>query len=111
MTRGTIGFKSVNELARRYDEKLTAMDFGNTSVQVIVEDGSILYFDYAFARIYFAKPYDEDADYDQKYKDAWLMVFTEHHGFHVFHVQDLHGWKQFERKDIDSITDEELGNA
>jgi hypothetical protein len=50
-------------------------------VSLIHEDGSTLYFDSAFLMCV---------------DKVWLAVFTEHHGTHVYHIDDLVSFDQLQ---------------
>jgi hypothetical protein len=59
--------------AHYIDKTLDAYDFQNRYVKVEHDDGSRFLFNYAFVR--------KDGHY--------LMVFTEHQGYHVFHEDEV----------------------
>jgi hypothetical protein len=68
------------EIAADIDSKLTASDprFRGT-VLLYLDDGSHFFWDSAFVQ-------------SEKTADGhWLMVFTEHHGFHVYAWDDVEG--------------------
>jgi hypothetical protein len=70
--------KEVTEGAAKYHSELKAGDPRfMLSVRVSTEEGSYFNFAYAFA---------------QTVDDKWLVVFTEHHGFHVFNENDLESY-------------------
>lgn len=76
--------------AKNYDAGLTAYDFHpHSSVLVFHEEGTQLFFRSAFLR---------------KWKD-YIIIFTEHHKFHVYHRTDLHAYYQFEEKSVASLPD------
>lgn len=66
---------------------LTAPVFGNTTVQVNHEDGSAMTFRYALC---------------WRYGD-WLLVATEHNGYHYFHTGDLAHWSFSEAREIKHV--------
>lgn len=74
----SVTMRKVHEFAKFLDEKFTAYDFPqNQVVEVNHGDGTRYVFHCAFAKLVECN--------DQE----WLMVFTEHNGFHVFSVGDL----------------------
>jgi len=69
-----MNYKDALAKAKELDSKLTAMSFDwGARVYVKHEDGTELDFNYAFLQ--------KDGD--------WVYIFTEHHGFHVYHLDDL----------------------
>ncbi len=84
-------YKEVEELARTVDMKISAYDFGPSSlVFVLHEEGTTLTFRSAFIK---------------EFKD-YIIIFTEHHGTHVYHRGDLSHWGQYTQK-----ADEKLLNT
>jgi hypothetical protein len=74
----SVKMKQVHEKARKIDETLRADNWiFRHSVKIIHEEGTILSFECAGV-----------VDLED---DGWLAVFTEHHGFHVYHKDDLEG--------------------
>ena len=67
--------------AEKYDHKLKANDtrFSRT-VFLCHHDGSTLFFRSAFIMVY---------------EKNWIICFTEHHGYHVYDVDDLITYRQF----------------
>lgn len=88
----SVGLKRVYALAEKYDKELLATDSRfQKSVHIIHEDGSIFDFNNAFLR---------------KYKDfngSWIIVFSEHHGIHIFCVSDLSAWEQYSIDEIEDL--------
>lgn len=63
------------------EETLTAYDFsGMKMVEIRHEDGSIMYFYSAFAHMV---------------EPNYIVVFTEHNGTHLFHIEDLEGVREW----------------
>jgi len=79
----SVPLKKIREKAEEYDKKLLATDPRfRRAVTIQHEDGSILYFNHAFlARI-----------------DDWVACFTEHHGVHVYHSDDLYSYEEHTRR-------------
>jgi len=78
----SVGLRKVHDEALKRDAKLRADDDRfNNYVQIIHEDGSAMFFHYAFLESW----------------GDWLMCFTEHNGLHVFPKCDLERWAEFER--------------
>ena len=74
------GLQAIMARAAEYDSKLLATDPRfRRLVMLTHEDGSVLYFRYAFILIV---------------DSEWVAVFTEHHGPHVYHQEDLQGYHQ-----------------
>jgi hypothetical protein len=68
----SVEYKAIRAKAEEIDKKLTAYDFGNGVVLVEHDDGSRFFLTHA---ILFKE-------------DNWWIVFTEHHGIHIFHDED-----------------------
>lgn len=77
--------RAVHNWAQEKDAEMTASDFGPGCVRVVHEDGATFWFPYAFAII---KREDER---------EYLVVFTEHTGFHVFAMDDLQDYGVYYR--------------
>ena len=71
-------YREAKRFAEQRDKKLTGYDFKH-SVLIKHGDGSVLFFNYAFL----------------EEKEGWIFVFTEHHGPHIYHKEDLDGIKQY----------------
>jgi len=67
--------------------KLTAPVFGDSIVQVNHEDGTALTFRHALAWRY----------------GEWLLVASEHNGYHYFHTGDLAFWGFFKGQKIQHV--------
>ncbi len=77
----SLDMKQALEKAKKIDEGLLATDFHATCVSVDHDDGTRLFFTHALLM-----------------KDgSWWMIFTEHHGFHVYHDEDC-TVREFEQK-------------
>jgi hypothetical protein len=63
--------RATDELKKR-GETLDAGSF-NGAIQVVHQDGSTMFFNYAFAEEF----------------EKWWLVFTEHCGHHAFYTDDL----------------------
>lgn len=86
----SVNMQKVYDIAKSVDSKLTATMFSGY-VAVHHDDGSHFFFKNAFATRYIIK-FDGQIPGDVKKikKENWIVVFTEHHGFHVFAEVDLH---------------------
>lgn len=87
-------FSKVEDLVRRVDVGLTASDFEHDRWSFIKHDDGTQY----LFRCSFIRRYRFDRDTNIIYNDLageFIAVFTEHHRFHVFHVEDLEAWYQF----------------
>jgi hypothetical protein len=78
----SIPLRAIRAKVDAYDKTLLATDprFGR-KVTLIHEDGSVLHFDSAFM---------------MRVDKIWIAVFTEHHGTHVYHVEDLTSYEQLQ---------------
>lgn len=74
MSKNKLGIRAIDELAKAYDIRLRADDprFRN-GVMVMHEEGTVLYFEWAFA----IKLHN------------WYVIFTEHHRWHVYDEDDV----------------------
>lgn len=69
----------VLQRALDYDKALLATHPGfNHAVVIRHEDGSYFFLNNAFLKLYNGPD-----------KKPWLLCFTEHHGVHVWHTEDL----------------------
>lgn len=73
--------QKVREIAEEYEKKISQItgkgyDF-NRLVLVRHEDGSVFFFDNAYSLLYHGVGED------------WFIVFTEHHGIHIFGKSDV----------------------
>lgn len=94
--------KNIYEIARKINESITADNQRlRNFVQIVHEEGSVLSFKNAFLILY----------YDPNHKDwgacdnpgEWLMVFTEHHEFHVYPIDDLYSYNEFSTVEIQKL--------
>ena len=89
----------IYDVAVEMGKKHTAHDFKHRSaVAVRHDDGTDYWFKNAFAIIYYDKDHGDEGM--TMYPGEWLMVFTEHHGIHVFHFDELENWAAWERSSI-----------
>lgn len=98
----SVEMQRVYDRAAEYDKSfLSTNDRYRNVVMIVHEEGTILWYRNAFVMKY----------YDEKHGDwgasenpgQWIMVFTEHHGFHVYPIDDLHDWCQFQRVSSGSL--------
>lgn len=69
-----VTYKTAYRVATKIDSKLTAYDFSSYKwVRIKHREGTDLLYRHAFLK---------------KWKEYYL-VFTEHHGYHVFHEDDV----------------------
>jgi hypothetical protein len=86
----------VHDLAEQYDKALRADAFPyDQFVQIAHGDGTRYEFRAAFMLVL------RDSRYTYAFegldKQGWILVFTEHHGFHVFHEDDLKSFGVYRR--------------
>ena len=80
----SVYMQKVYDLAKEYDKNLLCTYSRlRHSVRIIHEDGSILFFEDAFLM----KHNDSEGE--------WIIIFTEHHGFHVYHGTELYNYTEF----------------
>ena len=94
--------KSALDFANSIDAGLQATDtrFRRT-VMIIHEEGTILTFRNAFLLKYHDKNHRDWGDCENP--GDWIFIFTEHHGVHVYPIDDLVDYAQLERMDIQEI--------
>lgn len=88
----SVDMKRVHAVAEMLDKNLRADDPRlQHCVLILHEEGTTLFFRNAFFKRY------HDGEHgnwgDSEHPGEWIMVFTEHHGFHVYPVDDL-SWFQ-----------------
>lgn len=72
--------REAKKKAQEIEDTLTATDFQwQHRVYMEHDDGTVLDFNYAFLRE----------------EDDWYYIFTEHHGFFVFHKDDVVYYKAY----------------
>ena len=80
--------EQLKQWAKEYDNNLRSTDPRFQRVVLIHHvDGTILRFMWAFA-VWYPMPEPIDREF--------LVVFTEHHGWHWYDPEDLDNWCQFE---------------
>jgi len=82
----SIPLKKIRKIAESYDKKLLANDPRfRREVSIIHEDGSINHYDSAFLM----KIADNHISQLTTKESYWIICFTEHHGLHIEHSDDL----------------------
>jgi len=82
----SVPLQKIQKKAEAYDSTLLATDPRFRRVVILEhEDGSYLQFDSAFL---------------MRVDREWIVCFTEHHGFHVYHADDLFAYSQYERLNV-----------
>lgn len=87
----SIHMKEALEKAKAIDDTLTANDFHSTCVSVEHSDGTRFFFTHAILLM----------------EGPWWMVFTEHHGYHVFHEEDC-VVREYQQLWNDHVRDEDI---
>ena len=91
--------KRANLLAEEYDKKLQSTDprFCH-SVRIIHEEGTVLAFNHAFI-MRWKDPAVEPGGWGAigQSGGVWVIVFTEHHGFHLYPRGDLYDFAEYQR--------------
>lgn len=96
----SVEMQRVYDVAAEIDKDLKATDprFRH-SVYLIHEEGTTLFFENAFIVRYYDRLHRDWGDCS--FQGEWAMVFTEHHGFHVYPLDDLVSWNQFKKVEIE----------
>ena len=77
----SVPLQEIKKKAEAYDKTLLATDVRfQRSVKILHEDGSVMVWNHAFL---------------MSVEGEWIVCFTEHHGFHVYHETDLIEYKQY----------------
>lgn len=84
----TMNYKEVRELAKKRNEEIAIKDFVVDKKCRIVE---FLHCDRTYCS--FVSACVERLD------EEWFVIYTEHHGFFVYHVEDLEWLKSYTRSD------------
>jgi len=82
--------RALDKLEERR-KALHAGSFGGGAVQVVHQDGSTMFFHYAFAERF----------------EQWWLVFTEHCGYHAFYNDDLESISYFVQKPVSEEDDDD----
>lgn len=90
------------EIAREMDKSYTA-DMFHDSVRIHHEDGTDYFFDNAFAMIYFDKEHGDGGACLRP--GEYLFVFAEHHGIHVFSLDEISRFHQYKEMPIPNHPD------
>lgn len=85
----SVPLKKAYEFAQKIESKLKLEDF-NSYVQVIHEEGSVLFFHHATVRKW----------------HQWYLIFPEHHDIHIYHEEEAQVCYFTSRRAIDEIDDE-----
>ena len=94
----SVQIKRAHEVARKYDEGLRATDPRfNFCVHIIHEEGTIYFFEHAFLMEWKDPEVLPNPENAAKRQGEWLLVFTEHQGFHVFSFDDLYCYDQYSK--------------
>ena len=97
----SVNMKRVYEIAKIYDKKLLATNPRlRRSVKIVHEDGSVFFIRNAFLMKYKDKTM-ERREHDADNFNEWLIFFSEHNGFDVFHMDDIKYYFQF--KDVKKL--------
>lgn len=90
----SVSIKTIRKIAEAYDHQLLANDPRfQREATIIFDDGTFLHYKSAFLL---------------RIKHEWIAVFTEHHGWHIYHEDELSGRWESERR---RIPIEELSNG
>ena len=85
----SVRMQEAQAKADAYDQTLLATDPRfHYRVQLVHGDGTVLHFNCAFL---------------MTIGEDWIVAFTEHHGCHVYHVEDLDSYAQMQMLDIEPL--------
>jgi len=85
ITMEFVSLKDLRKIAEDYNGKLLSTDPRfKRSVTLIHMDGSFFHYSHAF--LMQAGP-----------TNSWVIVFTEHHGVHIYDIEDFRSFYQSER--------------
>jgi hypothetical protein len=91
----SIFLRKVRKVAEDYDAKLPASDPRfQREVTLIHEDGSVVHYNSAFLM----KMADSHVSLLTTENSFWIICFTEHHGLHIDHSDDLLLYWESERR-------------
>jgi hypothetical protein len=83
------------EVAKQIDNELKSNDPRlRHCVQIEHDDGTRLFFDNAFIMRYYDKNHGDWGTCN--HPGEWIFVFTEHHGFHVYPIDELFRYRQYQ---------------
>ena len=89
--------KRAHKMAEAYDKDLLATDSRfSRAVKLVHEEGTLLFFESAFLLKWKDPEVKPGAWGACETAGQWLLVFTEHHGFHVYPLDDLSSWTMYE---------------
>jgi hypothetical protein len=90
----------AHKVAEGYDKALLATDprFSHV-VRVVHEEGTSLFYVNAFLMKWKDPEVVEGAWGACETPGQWLFIFTEHHGFHVYPLDDLHSYREYVHAD------------
>lgn len=72
-------YKEIKVWAADYDSKIELNKFYGSAVHLVHSDGAVLFYTNAFL----------------VRNGAYAIVFTEHHGHHIYHAGDLESFLQY----------------
>lgn len=86
----------AQKVAEDYGKKLLATDlrFGHV-VRIIHEEGTTLFFAHAFLMKWKDPEVTAGSWGASEHPGEWLLVFTEHHGEHVYPLDDLYSYHEY----------------
>lgn len=94
----SVDLKKIRKFVEQYDAKLLATDKRfRKAVHVIHEEGTTMFFENAFLMKKTVKIPPEKLSRIGPDEDIWIIIFTEHHGFHIYHKDDLSSYFEYER--------------
>jgi hypothetical protein len=84
-----LNYSDALKAAQEHEKTLSSYAFSGYEIVVIIhEEGSVLVFRSAFALEY----------------GAYLLIFTEHHNYHVYHKNELTFFGHFKSQDLNKLT-------
>lgn len=90
----SVEMKKIYEIAEEWIKTRSVDLRYRHCVSIIHEEGTVLFFKNAFIVKYFDPDHSDWGDCE--FPGEWIMVFTEHHGLHVYPVDDLVYFQEFQ---------------
>lgn len=91
----SVEMKRVHVVAEGIDKTLRSDDKRmQHSVVILHEEGTTLFFRNAFIMQYHDPQHGDWGA--SEHPGEWIMVFTEHHGFYVYPIDDLNWFQEFQ---------------
>ena len=98
----SVEMNKIYEIAKKINESVSENNPRlRNSVKIVHEEGTILSFENAFLVLYYDPLHNNWGACE--HPGEWLMVFTEHHGIHVYPIDDLYSFNEFQLVEIQKL--------